>query len=910
MNEQRCFGVSASCVAEMLPQHDVFHHSELLKSVIPYDHANLYQHLPISSDGWRLWSMYHGGTEVLPGLSLRSLADTRALTAHLLLLQIADYLIDVECVKQIELRLSSLLCDALEVLSLNETQPRGPAVVNQRTSAAQLSEVAPHAASEFSQGRLVAITNIKQVLSTLPDHHAISILERAIASGTPSLQASLQTLLQTLPAALHPVVLQASHPCTISQQTLVISPCPHHHSQPLPIDEARLIVAAASTLPPLHNLIIQDIDHNACDLAGHSSDVLHVTSVQLGNPPERANCGQIHDAPDDQTEMGVRRCCVEFMRRKALSKAKLDGFFHKLPHLKSLATLHISGVNVGTCSYAFCGFRDTTNAIVCNARHEAHAAAPALAWALQQCEHLQELKLRRLSLCQSSAASIAAAWPALTRLCSLELGGVSHCTTCTIDTDGHAVHSVGVRCTCRWTCRGSAVPHLLSGASALCALKDLTLSGEQLTQLGVWQVLQSVQQPPVLHQLVLLRCTISCGGTLPGASHMSGGRDEGARACILSQTDADVVPGLSDGGGMAGLICTMHAALAYAKVATALVHLSVTQCSMVCANMRQDSPTHGDQAGCCVAAPRCAAMSSVCTQAAQAPQQADYMEQLRLNKCYHVAHKMVGTDGDCCEDLDIRAPQHSLPPSQQLGTGECWQAEAQRTSSAQRTSDSQPQPYCCLGCKWLAQLRSLCIDRLNMPDAQLCSLMIVIPRMTALQELSLSGNGMGHLHAAASVSAALRQLCMLSKILLNNCQIAGSSTFAIFPALAVLPHLQELHMSHNPLRAAGAAAAAQYLPQLAMLSRLSFATCSLGRAGVAILAEVIPQMPMLHALNLARNHVNEATVSVLVEAVQQAQLLRELVVYEEFFSKRAQARLQAATPDACMVVYACTTKYM
>lgn len=678
---------------------------------------------------------------------------------------------------------------------------------------------------------------------------------------------------------------------------LTISPSPYDGDRLLPLCEAQMIADASRSLLPLRMLTIQDLQHGACDQGDHdvyrtcNSSTQHTMAVMRKDPAGVAP--PIHQPSAQHT-------CGHISKAVATPDLGLSRLFRELPHLQSLTGLCFSRLPVSTCGCATSDSSHPEPPLACTCGSSQRTAAPALAWALQQCRQLQELKLCRLCIDQSSAASIAAAWPTASQLCRLELDSVSHSARCATGLHGGS-RGATMRCACRPENGDNAVPVLMQGVGGLHALTALILSGERMTWHDMDQVLRTVQQLPSLQRLAVRHSIISDIDTNPGMVCMGCMHDGSLVECMLRRgrasgvgTDEGDTDDFECGHGPALLILSMHEALARTEVPPQLNHLDLTECRVAQPQVRLCPSAQGKTGECsrCGARGRCLALMSTSGVATGSQPLCCEKEQSLHDQAGPLT---VTRDhlGDCNSGLvDTGATGVHLPVAAQLA------------SPAALLPGRQPSM--CRGCQWFKRIHNLHLDEVCATGSDVRSLAKLIRSFTALQDLSFSGNNLGCFSIATPFSAALRQLSNLSALRLDNCQITATSSFSLLPALGSLPKLQELYLSRNSLRAEGAAVAAQNLPQLPKLSRLSLASYSLQNKGVMVFAEAIPNLSALRVLDLARNHVNEAAVGALVTAVCQLPQLREVIVYEEFFSKRSHAKLQSAVPEGCIVVFADT----
>lgn len=686
-----------------------------------------------------------------------------------------------------------------------------------------------------------------QVLSTLPDHHCITVLrEAAIATANfPPLR--LQCLLRHLAPEHHPVILQACQP----GGSLSISPSAHRCRAAaaaaccLPLLDAWLIASAAATLPPIRHLAVEHLQRGVCGERdpSHSvarshtalspsaaSEAATVSHFNKCRPPHAG--GHACDAPENPNDCPV---------------PTLVACLYALPHLASLTSLSLSDVDIGCCAAKVAPPSTESPALSCfqsqEAQHAQHAAAQALAWALQQCCELQELTLRRLNLgtpqhAQHAQHIINAAIRSLTQLRRITLEGVSQSPRA-MDAQ-HAQHAGDRSAVAGMTSRASAAT-LHGGVSALGALTELAVADEDFSDDGTAGVLWAIAPLPDLRRLQLRRCSLRIGGALQSAATAPCMHAGEASAFLPSGRipDSDQQQAMSHAQagaerhaegwcrglkGPAALIVAMHAVHACAATPSRLTALELVQCS-----------------------------------APEVPAPAWRLARGGLACCSHESACMHA----CCE---------------------------------------------CFGCRWLRGIEDLRVDCKGAPRApdtvtsvwQLCAL---LPWMSHLVELRLCGTPLGETQAAGAAAAALRQLSMLRVLHLDDCQITSRAAFVILPAAAELQELREMSLSRNPLRAGGAAAAAMHLPRLPGLARLSVASCAMGGGGGALFADALAAMPVLQEVDLARNLVNEAVVRHLAAALRQAPALREVVVFEEFFSHMAQEALQGAAPEGCLVVF-------
>lgn len=428
-----------------------------------------------------------------------------------------------------------------------------------------------------------------------------------------------------------------------------------------------------------------------------------------------------------------------------------------------------------------------------------------------------------------------------------------------------------------------------AAASALHMLTALVLADEDCTEEGTAGLLRAAAALPQLRRLVLRRCTLRCAqagrSTMPACTHPWASADTGVFDDSLCAE------------GPMALMVRMHAARASAAEASHLTSLELVQCSVRAGGLQDSGVGCGPQ--------RRAARELHCGAAGTAGTARG------ASMCYvHASH--ASSFGYGTAPNEATAP--SVPP---IGGGDlpCTHVSEGRgvgprscehDSSARAAYNAYGADACvCRGCHWLRGLESFHVNHKAIPAPQRlgwrCAALMQC--MSKLTELRLQAVPFGDGEAAAGITLALCQLKGLLRLHLEDCQIGSVAAFYILPAVATLPHIHDLSLARNPLRAAGAEIAATHLPRAPALRRLCVASCALGSRGGAVLADAVGRMRALRVLGLARNQVNEEVVGHLAVALRIAPQLRRVSVFEEFFSARARAVLLEAAPEGCEVAF-------
>lgn len=703
--------------------------------------------------------------------------------------------------------------------------------------------------------RVLSITCV-QVLSALPDHHSIAVLRQAANATANFPPCRLQCLLRHLAPGHHAVILQASQPQLSHARSLIISPSAHRCRTDdadmwLPLLDAGLIACAAATLPPLRQLAVEHLQRGvrcACD-PPHSTACSHSTAPSLA----ASNVATVNPCGACRPTLATRHPCDGSENPDACSVPTLPAFLRKLPHLASLTSLSLSDIDVGAgAAEAAAPTTDSLLYMCCGgqqAQHAQHVAPQALAWALRQCCKLRALTLRRLALgtpqhVQHAQHVIAPAIFSLTQLRRVSLEGVSHSPR---GIDAQHAQRAGDQNSAAETSSGACAATMLDGLSALEALTELVVADEDLSGDGTAGLLRAVAALPDLRLLELRRCTLRCGEALQLAARSP---------CVH-----------------AGEV--MEATARLPRLASAMMRNSDNPQAMPHA---QAGAERGAEGGC---------------HGVEGP--------AALLAAMHAAHACAAMSSHLTMLDLVQCSMPEVLPRPLHGAGGAHACHSLESTCMHASCD-------CCGCQWLRGIEYLHVDcktAAGVPatGAIAGQLYALLPRLCHLRELRLCAVPLGDTDTASAAAAVLCQLSVLRVLRLEDCRITSRTACAILAAVAELSQLCELSLSRNPLRAGGAAAAATHLPRLPALTRLSFASCAMGGGGGALFADALAYMPELRHVDLARNLVNEAVVRRLAAALRQAPRLREVVVFEEFFSQRAQEALLRAAPEGCAVVF-------
>ena len=125
----------------------------------------------------------------------------------------------------------------------------------------------------------------------------------------------------------------------------------------------------------------------------------------------------------------------------------------------------------------------------------------------------------------------------------------------------------------------------------------------------------------------------------------------------------------------------------------------------------------------------------------------------------------------------------------------------------------------------------------NLTDAASPLIHQALQKCSKLSMLSLSQNVLGANTCNMLAAWLPSSTCVLSQLHLSRCHLEDKHAAVLLHALCANTTLRELDLSHNPLSAATAAAAAKLLEQNSTLLAVNFAWTHLGAKGVQTLAE-------------------------------------------------------------------------
>ncbi|KAF2834232.1 RNI-like protein [Patellaria atrata CBS 101060] len=123
------------------------------------------------------------------------------------------------------------------------------------------------------------------------------------------------------------------------------------------------------------------------------------------------------------------------------------------------------------------------------------------------------------------------------------------------------------------------------------------------------------------------------------------------------------------------------------------------------------------------------------------------------------------------------------------------------------------------------------------------------------------------------LAEGLHASCPLWALSLANCNLSPDSLKPLMPALARLPDLRFIDLSHNKelfdVQPSACGLLRKFIPQLKMLKRLHLADVSMSPAQAIAIAEVLPETPHLAHLSIIENPQLSALANVSDEATQE-----------------------------------------
>jgi Ran GTPase-activating protein (RanGAP) involved in mRNA processing and transport len=165
------------------------------------------------------------------------------------------------------------------------------------------------------------------------------------------------------------------------------------------------------------------------------------------------------------------------------------------------------------------------------------------------------------------------------------------------------------------------------------------------------------------------------------------------------------------------------------------------------------------------------------------------------------------------------------------------------------------------------KLSTLDIPSTSMTQQGMAELAALLPRVTSLQQLNLSGNSLEE--CAHAVAAACAGLHHMTSLRLGTCSLSAEGMSTMVPALSACTGLQELDLQLNGIGSGdGAAALASVLEHTTALKILNLCSTKLCESGVCCLTPSLRKLQHLTRLDLSYNAIANDAAAALAVALQ------------------------------------------
>ena len=201
----------------------------------------------------------------------------------------------------------------------------------------------------------------------------------------------------------------------------------------------------------------------------------------------------------------------------------------------------------------------------------------------------------------------------------------------------------------------------------------------------------------------------------------------------------------------------------------------------------------------------------------------------------------------------------------------------------------------------ISTLTKLCISKNNITNDKYVANQIAaaITCNTQLQELDISKNYL-KTQSAIKILGALQGISTLTKLYINDNNIAENAANYIVVVVSRNIHLQEVDVSNNYLQTSGIIVILRALRRISTLTKLSISRNNISNEAANHIAAIIPCNTKLQELDISDNNLQTSGALRILKALQHISTLTKLYISKNNITKRIV--------DDVAVVISCNTQ--